>query len=227
MGEEKSLERIVSTGFVPSVHGFRFVNWFPGYRFEAVCGGMCHAALDYYHAGEAVPEDTALPPEESPLYQHIARRLLDSFGPLFCSVAKLTHWMHLPDATPRGVWRKTRDEITGILERLDAGEPVPLFLEYNNARENRHPSLEFPNPTLNHQVLACGYEQKGAGTIEMSIYDPNSPGDDTVRLRTEETGISGGALGVRCFQRRDGAKERTLHGFFATSHYRKKSPPSA
>lgn len=219
-GEGNTLERMVSSGFVPSVHGFRFANWFPGYRYSAVCGGMVHAALDYYHAGEAVPEDSAIPPEDSPLYQHIARRLIDSFGPLFSSPAKLVAWMHLPDATQHGVWRKTRDGIPGILERLDSGEPVPLYLIYSNAKEN-------PDPRLNHQVLASGYRRIGEGVVELSIYDPNCPGDDSVRVRAEDVALSGGCLGVRSFQRRDGAKERTLHGFFATGHYRKKEPPQA
>jgi hypothetical protein len=52
----------ITTGFVPSVHGFRFPNQFRNF-FGAIetygrCNGMAWHALDYFNAGRPVPAIT-------------------------------------------------------------------------------------------------------------------------------------------------------------------------
>ncbi len=215
MGEDTTLEKLVQTGFKPSEHGFRFANWFPGYRYEAVCGGMSFAALDYHPAGEGVPGTEEAPPEDSTLYRYLVRRLFDSFGTGMMP-AKLLRWMGLPDETSNGIWKRTRDEFKEIKQRIDEGGLVPLVLLYKTFKE----SLD---PRLNHQVLAYGCTRMPGGSYDVHIYDPNFPGDDSCVIRAEVC-RAGDALGMKSVQHHSKGT-RSVHGFFINRHYKPKTPP--
>lgn len=85
--------------FLPSLHGFRFVNrMFPGVfmsllEFNAqsellkvgasgewsLCGGMAQAAADYYHHGMPVPDFVAAPPTGGVMLNYIIERQKASF----------------------------------------------------------------------------------------------------------------------------------------------------
>jgi len=81
-------------GFRPSTSGFHFSNSFPnvplltidvlgqqipiGDAANGLCGGMVYAARDFFEAGIPIWPDT-VPPSSGPLYDHLVKRLFDSF----------------------------------------------------------------------------------------------------------------------------------------------------
>lgn len=112
--------------FVPSRHGFRFVNSFHGSPLPPVirdaesglmgwarrvaernapdrfglCGGMSLLAADYYLAGVEPPADLDPPSQGTPLYEALYARQTESLGPGMGKVFDFAHWMMLPDTTP-------------------------------------------------------------------------------------------------------------------------------
>jgi hypothetical protein len=82
-------------GFLPSTSGFHFDNLFDsvplinidvlgqqisiGDASNGLCGGMAYAARDYFEAGISIPPDTTAP-SSGPLFDHLVRRLFDSFN---------------------------------------------------------------------------------------------------------------------------------------------------
>ena len=158
-------------GFKPSISGLHFGNLFPhapvlriplppfgclpvGDAAGGLCGGMIFAARDYYEAGLSPPVNTAPPPQGSPLFNYLVRRLFASFnlpgGPI-----KYFAWMNLPDRDRPGargvVWRTVRREWPRVRADLEGGKLSPLGLV----------RVHSANPWQlgkNHQVLAYGYD---------------------------------------------------------------------
>lgn len=176
-------ERGVRTGFVPAEHGFRFVNHFPWpggawgwrpvqwvlrlFRMETaalgLCGGMCLAALDLFHAGRSVPLDDAPPSPGSSLFRYLWRRQLDSYRGLRVPLRALA-WMRRPD---QRLDRLTVAEFLRLRQGINGGAPTPMVLVRARGAND---------PTTNHQVLAVGYSWEPLtrrATIE--LYDPNHP----------------------------------------------------
>jgi murein DD-endopeptidase MepM/ murein hydrolase activator NlpD/uncharacterized protein YraI len=171
----------VKTSFIPQANGFRFVNRFKlpfpvKFRLPlageidlnkvvyGLCGGMCFSALDYYHAGEKLP-DYAQPDEiDARLFAYLCDRQLDSLG--IPVLIKVLEWML---RSPRDVsLRIARYEIPKIKRMLDRGEPVVLALVRVQG---------VGDPTQNHQVLATGYhEDPQSREFSIQLYDPNHPG---------------------------------------------------
>ncbi|MFO7697820.1 MAG: hypothetical protein R6X16_11790 [Anaerolineae bacterium] len=129
-----------------------------------LCGGMCYAALDYFHAGLPVPSLYYPPVWGSPLHRYLLRRQIDSWRYLWVPLRTLW-WMA---ATDRAVTRTTvRRELPRLLRKLDLGEPAVIVL----VRVRRG------DPTLNHQVVVTGYEREvNAGRVRLALYDPNHHG---------------------------------------------------
>lgn len=186
----------VMTGFDPLKHGFRFNNAFPphphiqlptpfgririGDAKNGLCGGMVFAALDYFHAGQPVP-DTNKPPSGDILFDTIVKRLYDSFNLPF-GIRGYIELMQpdLPDyaagfnALSSRAWRVARREWPVIKALLDAGQPCPLGLV-------RVKSADLRKLGENHQVLAYGYDVKD-DQLTLFIYDPNYQDNDKIRL---------------------------------------------
>ncbi|HYT90672.1 MAG TPA: hypothetical protein VEL76_18335 [Gemmataceae bacterium] len=184
--------------FTPSTSGFHFANNFEdapvltilvppfgeipvGSAAGGLCGGMVFAALDLFHQGTPPPPDRTAPRPGTPLFQYIARRLLDSFNGV-AGVFKYLEWMRLPeDGRLFGLlksigWHTVHGEWPAIRADLDAGRPCPLGLL---KVESLNP-LDVGN---NHQVLAYGYDlDEAAGTLKILVYDPNCPDQDDVTL---------------------------------------------
>jgi hypothetical protein len=178
------------TGFLPSVNGLRFVNSWPsepdivvdvpppvgkvsiGNASNGLCGGMVFTALDVFVAG-LPPLPDPEPPQGSPLFDYIVRRLFDSFN-IPDGVLKYYEWMIAPDADldlwvtrVRGIaWRTITEEWPAIKNDLDAGRPSPLGLV--TVATNDPAQLG-----KNHQVLAYGYDQNG-NDLTLRVYDPNT-----------------------------------------------------
>lgn len=140
---------------------------------------MVLTALDVFTAGLPPLEDRQ-PEPGSPLFDHIVRRLFDSWN-MPGGVLRYCHWMVLPDDTVAG--RTVRGEWPGVRAELDAGRPCPLGLV----------TVRSTNPLrlgLNHQVLAYAYSVSG-DTVTLDVYDPNTDaaGADDVRIRFRATAI--------------------------------------
>lgn len=168
------------SSFQPVLNGFQFVN-----RFElkfplkytlpvigkidlsqvvfGLCGGMCFAALDYFHLGKPVPVFTQVDELDGRMFAYLSQRQLDSLQ--IPTLIKIVEWMLLENSELNG--RMTRYEIPKLRRSLDQGKPVVLLLV-------RVQGLN--NPTINHQVVATGYEISPDGrSIEIQLYDPNHP----------------------------------------------------
>ena len=187
-------------GFTPSLNGLHFINSFPnapdyqihvgnqtisiGNAANGLCGGMAYAVRDIFQAGQR-PPTTTTSPTAGPLFDFIARRLLDSFelpvGPLkylaLMSPALPDHETSMSQAglAPHGrSWLMVHDEWPRIRAELDAGHLVNLALIQIK-------SLNPGDLGHNHQVLAWGYDLDG-NDVDIRIYDPNCRDNDDVCL---------------------------------------------
>jgi hypothetical protein len=242
---EFKLPENAPTAFRPSTHGFRFTNNWPGYPLPfsvpaipglssvptvyGLCGGMSAAACDFLLAGRAIPSRTSAPAQGSPLQQYVYRRQIDTFGMLGAYIARFAEWMAIPDDTLFGTQKRTADEFEGIRAKLDDENAALLGLVYVKAGGG--------DLWENHQVLAYGYREVSATVIEINIYDPNEPRDDTVRIRAERVPVGtavtslmprrvGTVHGLQCTQLKGtGTTGKTVHGFFDMG-YTPVVPPS-
>ena len=185
-------------GFKPSMNGFHFANQFDkapvltiavppfgsipvGNAAGGLCGGMVFAVLDIFQQGLTPPPDTAAPKAGTPLFQYLAKRLIDSFNGV-PGVLKYLEWMRFPqNAGSFGLrkniaWHTVNDEWPDIRADLDHGQACPLGLI---EVESFNP-FEVGN---NHQVLAYGYDlDEATGDLRILVYDPNNPDADDVTL---------------------------------------------
>lgn len=217
-------------GFVPSRHGLPFPNWFPpgtpvvvlptpfgpvplGNANGGLCGGMVFTAIDLFLLGQPPP-----PAADPPVVQYLGRRLLDSFNLPF-GFLKYYDWQCRPNASrgwagvtvQAGVSALTRDEWPRVRAELDAGRLAPLGLVKAYSYDPRAIGQ-------NHQVLAHGYDLAADGTVTLSVYDPNFPGDDGVTLS-----LNLNAVGANVIHSREGEPVR---GFFLTEYRPPADPPA-
>ena len=214
---------IVNTSFKPNIHGFLFPNSFDfpdffqiklpllpanfaslGDLVYGLCGGMCLAALDYYHAQISPPKYTSTVTIPWPYFLYFWQRQIASLrNPV---ILKLFEWMLSDDPT---VARKTsRWSVPQIQQRLKAGDPAAIVLIRVKG---------ISDPTKNHQVLAVGYEyEPAAKALKILLYDPNYPKEQpelTMNLSNPNQGISLAH-----------SKGGTVRGFFPIN-YKKETPP--
>jgi hypothetical protein len=236
--------------FLPSRHGFRFVNLFsatiplpgslPSISHEyGLCGGMATAALDYFLSCIPTPSTTAVPASGSTLFKYLLRRQLHSLGaPSFSMVRKFLEWTNRPDTTTN-VPRTSLP--ASILTSLVA--PWANFVMVDGLQELTVPEfratvaslsagrplvlgLIYVGPGLavsiwnNHQVLAYGTTSVSSTVTDIRVYDPNAPRDDNVRIRCE---LLPGATRVHCVQI-SSSKPTKVRGFFRMP-YTRKTPP--
>jgi hypothetical protein len=210
-------------GFLPSTYALHFPNDFPpepifrlglgparipvGNAANGLCGGMVFAARDLFDSGVPAPADRTPPAREKPLFGYLVRRLFTSFdlprGPL-----RYWFWMALPTgdgAVPRGLTRRSIDrEWPKVKADIDDGILSALGLI-------RTRSLSPFSLGLNHQLLAYGYQvDEEAGTVALSVYDPNHPDEDSVTLVVH---VSGSRRGIEYL-----AGELPVRGFFRTRY---------
>ncbi|MHB8672289.1 MAG: hypothetical protein ACYDAK_01255 [Candidatus Limnocylindrales bacterium] len=192
-------------GFLPSTAGLRFANAWPhepdlavrlagrtivgiGDAADGLCGGMTFVAADRWAARAPAWPDETPPPMDSPHFQAIVRRQVDSLAwgrlPLrFYSLMAFrpdrpTVLSRILRRDPRATVT-VRDEWPKIRAELDAGRPVAIGLV----------RAASPNPlrlNRNHQVLAYGYDLEPS-RLALAVYDPNHPLDDSVALRVDLT----------------------------------------
>ena len=138
-----------------------------------LCGGMSWAALDLFFDEQAVPVDSAPPPEGTVLFSRLVGRQADSLAKTQLFQRVLT-WQLLPDSTQW--WRFWLDNIGKLVQQkewpqlrtgLEAGKPQSICLIRSAGISG------FAN---NHQVVAAGYETTPDGRVTVDLYDPNHPG---------------------------------------------------
>jgi hypothetical protein len=176
--------------FVPSRDGFRFGNSWPrgapvrfagigfGRVYGGLCGGMAYEARTAWLAGRPLPEDGTAP-HGGPLADRLWRAQLASLGLPLGPLRYL--WYQLPPvAAGRRALTRTRG-LPGLRASLAAGVPALLGLV-------RVVSWDPRTVVEHHVVLGYGLTEHPDGSAEVAVYDPNHPGDDTVRLRVAADG---------------------------------------
>jgi hypothetical protein len=171
-------------GFLPSVQGFRFMNYWPsnpariislgplhipiGDTGRGLCGGMAFAARDRWERHEPGSPLETPPPPADPLFKEIVDRQFASFGPRFS--VPLRFWMSSGGSQP-GRDRETATKAwPAIKAEIDAGSPSMLGL----VRRSGWNPLALG---LGHQVVAYRYDETPI-RVSIWIYDPNYPGND-------------------------------------------------
>jgi len=137
---------------------------------------MSMAALDYFLSCIPIPSTTAVPIEGTPLYNYLLDRQLDSVGrgrDLDIG-RKFVAWTRLDDAR---VQELTAPEFSATRASVRAGKPVVLGLIYAKEKVDLRKAFD------NHQVLAHKASIQSPGVTDLQIYDPNWPGDGTVKIR--------------------------------------------
>jgi len=192
-------------GFLPSTNGLRFANRFPaqatiffrvagrtmlriGNAANGLCGGLCTVTRERFEA-ELPPWDESDPPTGgTPHFGELVRSQVRSFAlgrvPIrFYNLSagrpdtpnvltRLLRRRSRPEETVRREWPRVRADI-------DAGRLSMVGLV-------RAASWDPRLLGLNHQVIAYGYEVS-PDSLDLSIYDPNHPLDDSVRVRLQLT----------------------------------------
>lgn len=212
--------------FRPSRDGFRFGNSWPrgapvrfaGVRLGRVhgglCGGMAHAARHAWLAGEPVPADPVAP-ADGPLADRLWRAQLASLG---LPIGPLRYlWFQLPamPAAPARAPLLGAPGAPAMLARLSlAADERRRRLTLTRGLPGLRRSLAAGVPALvgliravswdprkvveHHVVLGYGLRERADGSAEVAVYDPNHPGDDSVRLLVAPDGTvthtGGGAV---------------------------------
>lgn len=217
--------------FVPSAHGFRFRNNFPGVGLPTflvgpepdagnrrgpafgLCGGMSAAAADYFLAGRAIPSVTQVPTRGSVLYEFLYLRQAESIGPGVATALRFVQAMRQSDNELR---RATEQEIPAIRDavRLRGVAPIGLVL----ARFGGPPGANAASD--NHQVLALAVRDEDGHTV-IDIYDPNYPGDDAVTIILD--GAEPGPVGR--LVRGGGSRSKPVRGLLVVP-YTPRTPPA-
>jgi hypothetical protein len=210
-----------STRFTSRDHGFRFINLFQfsfkvdlplvrtvdlGDVVYGLCGGMCFAALDCFHAGTPVPNQPRVPRVGTPLYVCLVDRQVDSLS-LPGGLLRVLEWMILDD---REVGRRTAvEEFPKLRARIDGGEPASLCLIRQRG---------ISDPGHNHQVVARAYMfDETNKRAEIPLYDPNHPGAEP--NLTMDLSDPGGRIALAQ------SSGEGLRGFFLMD-YRRERPPA-
>ncbi len=181
--------------FRASVNGFGFANRWPhvaplrfrlggpvpvelaiGDAANGLCGGMAFAALDLWFAGLPAPRQADLPVEGTPAFRYLVRRQLDSFE-LGLGPARF----YLLGAPWRSDASRSaevlRRELPRIRRELATGRPVALGPGPRRLGQPGNPDPGPPGRRPRRRGRAATRD-----TLAIRIYDPNLPGDDSVRL---------------------------------------------
>lgn len=224
---KKSVAR--QAAFKPSSHGFAFRNHFPGVGLPTalvgsapnatdtsafgLCGGMSAAAADYFLAGRPVPDLDTPPARGTPLYEYLYLRQAESIGPGITGALRFVEWMKLGDDELR---KRTQEELQAIRAAIDAHGVAPIGLVL--ARFGGPPGARTASD--NHQVLAVGFVEEDS-FVRIDVYDPNYPGDDSVRIELD--GLTGQS-GVAAHRVRQSGKRTPVRAVMLMP-YEPRTPP--
>lgn len=189
----------IEVGFRPRLHGWHFPNRWPGGApagfagfalgrvYGGLCGGMCVTAARAWQDGASLAADRSAP-ADGLITTALWSAQLDSIdlpgGPL-CYLR-----LQLPTAASARRRSTLGAAIPAVRRSLQAGRPAPLglirALSWSPAALGQH-----------HVVLAYRWQVRQTGPdrpadhVQLSVYDPNYPDDDGVRLRITPEGAVG------------------------------------
>jgi hypothetical protein len=200
---EASAQSVRVPGFLPSTSGLHFSNAWPsepdytintplfsipiGNASQGLCGGMVFTVKDFFQSGTATPLNTTNPADESPFFNYIFGRLIDSFNLQDTVNSSAVRYYGLQSwvTSDGGRAQTIVNEWPGIKWDLDHGvlSPMGLIRVRNDANPGRLGE--------NHQVLAYGYDMAGTDAL-IHIYDPNYANNDNQWLYVDTaTGLNG------------------------------------
>ena len=230
--KEFKLPENMPVDFVPSIHGYKFDNSFPGYPLPfsvpdlphipnipdsyGLCGGMSASAYDFILAGRDIPQNTEVPAQGSLLHKYLYRRQIDTFGPYGKYIIKFLEWMRFPNDTIHGTQKLSHDEFERIQLKLDDKNPVLLGLIYVKWNESK-------KIWNNHQVLAYKYSEPNSNEIIVNIYDPNFQERDDIIIHAKRVPVGSiiassyskmTIFGLKCMQKIGDQDYKEIHGFF-------------
>lgn len=172
-------EQKLRTKFQVSTDGFKFGNSFvvnDVFGFEGpfemgFCGGMSAGALHRFNTRCAVPTNSSVPRDGTPLFDELFQRQFETLPPDV--LATIYDWQRSPDLphahTPNSIRFRQKAEWQKLQQALNRKVPVVLVL----IREEGY----FASISKNHQVLAIGYEYKPTTRdLKVEVYDPNDKG---------------------------------------------------
>lgn len=183
-------------GFLPSTHGLHFANRFPpgptvrlgpfdtrwlgglGDASAGLCGGMAWYVRERFEAGLPIPPDRDPPANDSPLFQALVRRQVQSL-----------EWMR----TPLGFWWMGAQGPGGAARRTLGSECPKIAATIASGHLAmvgliRHQGLNPFKLTESHQVLAYASDSQ-ADVTTIRVYDSNHPDRDDVTIVADATGI--------------------------------------
>ena len=220
--------------FKPSQNGLKFTNRFPGLPLpeplatlidtsksvHGLCGGMVFTTIDYMKAKKEPPATTAVPDEDTKLYEYLKKRQTASWGLLDSQVLRYVWWMGLNDEKAQ---EETLDSWREIRKKLDKEDFAVVGLIYHNF----HETLAVWD---NHQVLAYGYQELEDGTIRILLYDPNFPKEDDIYIEAKGVKIKKPGkpeFGMKAGQFKGGKHLYNLHGFMLVPYEYNEPPDGA
>jgi hypothetical protein len=183
---------------------------------------MAYASLDYFNRPEvhfprgSTPQlqPTRGSSEGGRLRSYLWRRLINS---LTFNVPTFLIWMAflhtIPEDSflkggPRWLARETIKQWNILKRHIDANEPWPIGLVGTTT-----------DPTLNHQVVAIGYEDDHAGSGTIYLYDMNCPNTE----QTIQITFNGETLTMVESCKND--QRGPLQGFFCEQYLPNPIPP--
>lgn len=226
-----SLPEALPVTFTPSKNGFHFPNLFKGYMMPfslpflpdaskvpggyGLCGGMSAGAADFALAGRAIPALDKAPTTGQPLQRYVFRRAMDSFA-MGESILHFARWMGLEAGGLNGLERLTMEEYMSLRAALASHRLAPLGLVLAQGSSLQDISRHVWD---NHQVLAYGFSEAADGSsVDVSIYDPNYPNNDTMHIHGERVlagaDANGPIYGLRCTRCGGWDGDSPVRGFF-------------
>jgi hypothetical protein len=193
-----SATSVAIASFLPTSSGFRFANRWPagtpllrlpgpipitlGDANSGLCGGMALAVADLFHAHRPPAPWTTPPAAGTPAFAYLRERLIASWD-LPWGATTFASWAMSPDGDTffglSGLGRRTIGQLPRLRAGLDAGSPVMLGL----VTVHTFDAVELGKC---HIVLAYGYDA-GPTSCTVSVYDPNSPRRDDIRITIATT----------------------------------------
>lgn len=183
-----------------------------------LCGGMTFASLDYYAFSQSAPDALS-----DPIFTYLCERQTDSLD-LPGGVFLYMSWQTAADDSTMMFGRRIREGISyatlvtewpKIRLLLDGGHVAPLGLIKTD-------SLSPKDLSLNHQVLAYGYElNEDAQILTLRVYDPNYPRDPDISLRL---GTGNPDFFRPIIHSADAG--HPIRGFFLSNYVEPKAPPA-
>lgn len=186
----------VAVGFRPREHGWHFPNQWTGGApasvagiavgrvYGGLCGGMCVTAARAWSVAERLPQTWEVPADGPITAQLWAAQLVSMDLPLG-PVRYLR--LQLPPATAARRRSTLGAAIPAVRRTLRAGDPAPVglvrALSWNPGAVGQH------HVVLVYRLAVVRPDPVLPPTeVVLSVYDPNHPDDDGVRLRVTPDG---------------------------------------